>query len=183
MVEEVPEEENYPELPQNPSPQELPQKAWNRIFKRGAGWSPGLGSLPGRDGGSGGNTVTAVDMFRLWELGRKRGEGAGAEARAGTGDISGARSVGSLGKEGSKGRTMAYGEVEGRVRRGKRRQTGGSWSPSRRSGEEKEGREEDREEWVEEEGMEEGREEGDADSWPPYVEYPTDWNRTKYFKI
>ena len=51
MVEEVPEEENYPELAhedenypelaQKPSPQELPQNAWDRIFKR---CGPGLGS-------------------------------------------------------------------------------------------------------------------------------------------
>ena len=187
MVEEVPEEENYQE----------PQKAWQRIFKRE--WSPGMAKGPG------GNTGTDMARVRLWNLGKKRGKGAGTEALseartgAGAGASLGTRSgarlgtgveaevgaglVGSLDKESSKGRTMAYGEVEGRVRRGKRRQTGGSWSPSRRSGEEKEGRDEEGEEWVEEEGMEEGREEGDADSWPPYVEYPTDWNRTKYFKI
>ena len=88
-----------------------------------------LGSLPVKDGGPGGNTGTAKDKFGLGELGKKKGSG--AEVGAGTGDVSEARtgegtkavsgarlearsgtgveaevrarSVGSLGKEGSKG--------------------------------------------------------------------------------
>ena len=168
MVEDVPIEENYPE----------PQKAWVRIFKRGAGWSLGLASLPERAGE--GSTGTARARFSLGKLGKERGEvaRAGTEVGVGTGAISeegtwaeagalfGARSGARLGtsvRAGAEAESveslckkggMRRGEVVGR---GKRRQTEGTWSPIRRLGEKE--REEGREE-TRKKGREEGREEG-----------------------